>query len=193
VHDLQIHPRDRELIIATHGHGVQIADISALEDLTPAVLGSDASLLEVVPVIQWTGGDRDAMASNNFAGMSRPTSMAINYFLKADASGDVKVRIYDGSRLITEMDGTKTAGVNTVRWDMQARRDRIPGEAAAGGRGGRGGGGGAGGGRGAGPAGPGGAPAPVLTPVGPGGYRVVLNVGGKEYAQQAWIMADPRK
>jgi hypothetical protein len=44
VHDLQIHPRDRELIVGTHGHGILIADISAYEDLTPAVLGSDASL-----------------------------------------------------------------------------------------------------------------------------------------------------
>ena len=193
VHDLQIHPRERELIVGTHGHGVLIADISAYEDLTPAVLGSDASLLEIVPVIQWARGDRDAAASNNFAGMSRPATMPIHYFLKSDASGDVKVRIYDGSRMITELDGPKTAGVNTLQWDMQARRDRIPGEAAGGRGGGRGGGGGGGGGgRGAGPAG--GAPATaVQTPVGPGSYRVVLSVGGKEYAQQAWIIADPSK
>jgi hypothetical protein len=104
-------------------------------------------------------------------------------------SGDVKIRIYDGSRMIAEMDGAKTAGLNTVRWNMQARRDRIEGEAVAGGgRGGRGGG--AGGRGGAGAAGAGG---PVTTTVETGDYRVVLAVGGKEYAQVARILPDPGK
>jgi hypothetical protein len=82
------------------------------------------------------------------------------------------------------MDGPKTAGVNTVRWNQQARRDRIQGEASGGGgRGGRGGGGrGAGGGADAGP---------VTTQVNPGEYRVVLSVGGKDYTQVARILPDP--
>jgi photosystem II stability/assembly factor-like uncharacterized protein len=196
VHDLQIHPRDRELIVATHGRGVFIADISAYEDLTPAVLASDARLLDILPVIQWSGGERGAMASNNFPGMSRPADVGINYYLKSDVTGDVKIRVYDGSRMIAEMDGPKTAGVNTVRWNMQARRDTIAGEAAGGGRGGRGAGGG-GGGRGAGailggaPAGAGAAPATATSPAGPGDYRVVLSVGGREYEQKAVLLKDP--
>ena len=119
------------------------------------------------------------MASNNFPGMSRPTDMGINYYLKNDATGDVKIRVYDGSRMIAEMDGAKTAGVNTVRWNMQARRDTIPGE-AAGGRGGRGGRGGGGA-----------APAGVSTAVGPGDYRVVLTVSGRDYERKAIILKDP--
>ena len=40
VHDLRIHPRDRELIVGTHGRGIFIADISEIEEITPAVLES---------------------------------------------------------------------------------------------------------------------------------------------------------
>ena len=56
--------------------------------------------------------------------------MGISYYLKSDVTGDVKVRVYSGSRVIAEMDGAKTAGVNTVRWNLQVRRERIAGEAA---------------------------------------------------------------
>ena len=78
----------------------------------------------------------------------------------------------------------KSAGINTVRWNLEARRERVQGEPApAGGRGGRGGGGGGG----AQPA----AGAFVSTPVEPGQYRVVLSVGGRDYTQTGVVMADP--
>lgn len=34
IHDLRIHPRDRELIAGTHGRSIYIADIAALQDMT---------------------------------------------------------------------------------------------------------------------------------------------------------------
>jgi photosystem II stability/assembly factor-like uncharacterized protein len=186
VYDVKIQPRDHELVLGTHGRGIWIADISALEDLTPSVMASDAQLLSVPPVIQWSGAIRTETASSNFAGQSRPPGMAINYFLKSGASGDVKVRIYDGSRLIAEMDGTKNAGVNTVRWNLQGQREAGQAD-QGGGRGGRGGGGG--GARGGGAAGAGGGL--VNYSVAPGEYRVVLNVGGREFAEKALVLADP--
>jgi hypothetical protein len=129
VHDLKIHPRDRELVVATHGRGIFIADISEVEELTPAVLAADAHLFEIDPVIDWEAPRATVAATINFAGMSRPTDMGISYYLRSDVSGDVKVRVYDSGRMIAEMDGPKTAGINTVRWNLQARRDRIEGEA----------------------------------------------------------------
>ena len=38
VFDLQIHPRDHELIAATHGRSLWIVDIAALEQMTPKVV-----------------------------------------------------------------------------------------------------------------------------------------------------------
>jgi len=174
------------LIAATHGRGIWIADISEIEEMTPAVLASDAHLFEIDPVIQWaprTGG----AAASNFAGVSRPTDMGISYFLKNEPAGDVKVRVYVGSRVVAEMDGTKTPGLNTVRWNLQARRERITGEAApVAGGGGRAGGGGAAPAAGAGQF-------ANLGPVGPGTYRVVLVVGSREYTQLAQVVPDPNK
>jgi hypothetical protein len=188
---MKIHPRDRELIVGTHGRGIWIADISEIEELTPAVRAEEAHLFEIDPVIDWEGGPRGQPAAINFAGVSRPTDMGIGYYLKSDVTGDVKVRVYAGSRVIAEIDGAKTAGMNTVRWNLQGRRERIAGEAAPAGAGGGRGGGGRGGGGGAAPAG--GAPGFATFEATPGTYRVVLSVGGREYTQLAQIVPDPGK
>ena len=48
--DIQIHPRDRDLIVGTHGRSIYILDdILALEQLTPAVRDSAAWLFSVRP------------------------------------------------------------------------------------------------------------------------------------------------
>jgi photosystem II stability/assembly factor-like uncharacterized protein len=190
VHDVKIHPRDRDLIVGTHGRGMFIADISEIEEMTPEVLAAEAHLFEIDPVIDWVVGQRTVTATSNFAGMSEPTDMGIGYYLRSAVPGDVKVRVYDGSRMIAEFDGPKLAGVNTVRWNLQARRERIEGEPEPAGRGGRGGrgGGGRGGGRGAAAQGGG---AVVSSTVTPGTYRVVLAVGGREYSQPAVVLRDP--
>ena len=181
VYDLKIHPRDHEIVLGTHGRGIWIADISALEELTPAVTAADATLLSVQPVIQWRGVRNTETASSNFAGQSRPNGVAINYVLKS-ASPGAKIRIYDGSRVIAEMDGPASPGINTVRWNLTGTREAGAGE-AAGGRGGRGGRGGAA------PAGGG----QTAYTVDSGEYRVVLSVGGREYTQKVFVLEDPGK
>jgi hypothetical protein len=194
VYDLKIHPRENELIVATHGRGIFIADITSLQGLTADALGSEAALLDVQPVVRWVRGQTNATAALNFSGRSRPAGVTIHYYLRS-AGNTATVRVYDGTRVIAELAAPSAAGVNTVRWNMQAGRQRIPGEPT--GRGGRGGFGGRGrGGRGG---GAGGAPVPVfpvaapdqvLAPAGPGTYRVVLSVGGRDYEKAAVILED---
>jgi len=53
VHDLKIHPRDRELIAATHGRSIWIVDIAPLEELTDQVMAEDVHLFEPTPALQF--------------------------------------------------------------------------------------------------------------------------------------------
>ncbi|MGQ0646314.1 MAG: WD40/YVTN/BNR-like repeat-containing protein, partial [Gemmatimonadaceae bacterium] len=55
VHDLAIHPRDNELIAATHGRSFWIVDIAPLQQLTAAVASSEAHLF--APTKAWIYGD----------------------------------------------------------------------------------------------------------------------------------------
>jgi hypothetical protein len=44
VHDLKIHPRERELIAATHGRSIWIADVLPLQQLADSIMGKPAHL-----------------------------------------------------------------------------------------------------------------------------------------------------
>jgi hypothetical protein len=56
VHDLQIHPRDCELIAGTHGRSIWIVDIAALEQMNDQILAADAYLFEPKTAYQYGTG-----------------------------------------------------------------------------------------------------------------------------------------
>jgi photosystem II stability/assembly factor-like uncharacterized protein len=192
IYDLKIHPRENELIVATHGRGIWIADITPFQHLTAPVQAQPAALVPIQPAVQWNTGLTPFRANDNFRGESRAPGVHISYYLQRDVTGDVTIQVFDGARVIADVQGPKTAGVHKVLWTMQGRREAGPGEAA--GRGGRGGFGGGRGGRGGGAPAvtsfPTAAPGSVLSTVSPGTYRVVLTVNGQSYEQTATILAD---
>ena len=50
VNDLLVHPRDNDLVLATHGRGIWILDnLASLQGLNPTVLASDAHLFPIEP------------------------------------------------------------------------------------------------------------------------------------------------
>jgi len=132
VHDLKIHPRENDLIVATHGRGIFIADISSLQELTTEVLAKEAHLFSIEPKFKWNEINRKESSSLNFNGRSEPAAIAINYYLKAKPGGEVKIAIYKGHMLINEVKGTANPGLNSVMWDMWQRREKTAGEKKAG-------------------------------------------------------------
>ena len=191
VHDLKIHPREHDLIVATHGRGIFVTDISALEEISDKTLAQDFYLFEVESKVKWIVRRGNVSATTNFNGESEPNGVMINYYQKAPAPGDVVVKIIQGSRVLAETKGPNAAGLNQVLWNMRATPVSVPGVAAApaGGRGAGGGGFGGGGGRGAGapPAYPslgGTVPAEV------GEYSVVITAGGKSFSKKFNLLED---
>ena len=146
--DILVHPRDNDLIVATHGRSVWIADdITPLQQLTQAVRDADATLFDIRPAVAWLNDqqhNQQVGGQKNFIGENAPRGAAINYYLKSAAGGDVKISIADvNGRVIRTLDGPKTAGINRVMWNLAPAP---PAGQAAGGFGGGGGGGRGGGG-----------------------------------------------
>jgi hypothetical protein len=175
VDDILIHPRDNDLIVATHARSLWIADdISPLQQM--ASIGSqDAVLFDIRPAIaylpdrqrgQQTGGQKA------FVGENPARGTMISYYLKSPASGDVKITIADATgRTIRTLDGTKNQGINRINWNLTPQPPT--------GRGGGGAGfGGFGGGRGG------------LPPVDPGTYIVTLSVNGKTLTKPVTVLQD---
>jgi photosystem II stability/assembly factor-like uncharacterized protein len=167
--DILIHPRDGDLIIASHGRSIWIADdITPLQQLTQDVLSQDAALFDIRPAIAYlndqTHGEQVG-GQKVFIGENAPRGAMINYYLKNASSGDVKISIADATgKVIRNIDGTKLAGVNRVLWNLAAN-----GPAAGGGFGGRGGG---------------------AAAVEPGTYLVTVSVNGKTLSKPVSVLQD---
>lgn len=187
VHDMKIQERDDDLVVATHGRGIYIADIAPLAGLTPAVLAQDAHLFTPEPEIRWIANDMVNYASSNFDGESEEPGASLYFYLRR--AGDVTLTLYQGQLAITEIEHEGTAGINVVQWDLMKRIERSEAEqerlrAQGNGRGGGGGFGGRGG------------PSPAermryaISDAPPGTYRVVLTANGRSYESVIEVLKD---
>jgi photosystem II stability/assembly factor-like uncharacterized protein len=172
VDDILVHPRENDLIVATHGRSVWIADdITPLQQLTPAAAQQDAVLFDIRPAVAWINDQQSGQyfgGQRQFVGENAPRGTAISYYLKSAPASDVKITIADSAgRAVRTLDGTKNPGINRVQWNLAPTPQ--PQDQGGGGRGGRGGGGG---------------------PVAPGTYVVTLDVGGRKLTRSVWVLED---
>src|SRR6266581_2189395 len=135
VRDLAIHPRDHDLVIATHGRGIWIVDdISPLRALTPEALASNVAFLPARSTVQrvsasggWANGDAA------FVGPNPPGDAVITYYQKKrHIFGDLKIEVFDqGGRLMGTVPSSKRRGLNRVMWSMRLKAPKVPTAASA--------------------------------------------------------------
>jgi len=135
VRDIAIHPRDSDVILATHGRGIWIIDdITPLRSLTPEVLATDAAFLPARKAVQsiegsdaWFSGDSD------FVGRGRPDMAFITYYQKKrHIFGDLKFEIFDPKgNLVTTVPGNKRRGLSRIQWSMRMKAPKVPPAASA--------------------------------------------------------------
>jgi photosystem II stability/assembly factor-like uncharacterized protein len=135
VRDLAIHPRDKDLVIATHGRGIWIVDdITPLRALTPETLTKEAAFIEARPTVQrlganggWVNGDAVFVGDN-------PTGEAVitYYQQKRHIFGNLRIEILDPSgKFVTTVPSSKRRGLNRATWDMRLKAPRVPTAASA--------------------------------------------------------------
>ncbi|HXA19748.1 MAG TPA: hypothetical protein VN380_22385 [Thermoanaerobaculia bacterium] len=197
VDDIAIHPRENDLVLATHGRSIWILDdLGPIEQMTDAVPSEDLHLFDTRTATEWRVANRSGFTGHKaFFGPNPPNGALITYYLKSkqgDKDKDkVKITVTDkDGKVIRDIDGTGDAGVNRVTWDLRVRsvneapRDAEGGPAEpAGEQGGEGGGGGGGGGFG----GFQGSPR-----VEPGEYMVKVVAGKNEKTTKVVVDEDPR-
>jgi photosystem II stability/assembly factor-like uncharacterized protein len=177
VHDILVQPRENDLILATHGRGIWILDdATPVQQLTPAVLASNAQLFPVRAGLRFTTRfTRYGIGEKLFTGPNPPYGALITYFLKTkpDDKTTFKVQILDeAGKLVQELEKPdKEKGLNRVSWNLryggaEVRNPPTEEEAAFGGS----------------PRGP-----QVL----PGKYTVRLVLGDKTLEQPVEVRLDP--
>lgn len=127
VDDIVIHPRDRDLVIGTHGRSIYVLDdIGALEQATREVLSKEGpTLFAPRPALQFhflsyggVWGHRIFKAANPAFGAT------LHYFLPEHTTETVTVTIADaGGRVVRTLTGTRDPGFNRVTWDLQREEE----------------------------------------------------------------------
>jgi photosystem II stability/assembly factor-like uncharacterized protein len=141
VFDIQIHPRDHDLILATHGRGIWIMDnIHALEEMTSQTLTSDLKLFETRPAIEWKMADyRGFIGSALFYMPNAPNGVLLDFFSKTAGPVQVTVKDQSGKQVRRFNAKAEDNAITRVAWDL--RYDAVVPREPGGGRGGGGRGG----------------------------------------------------
>ena len=163
VNDLVIHPRDNDLVLATHGRGLFILDqVNALQEMTPAIAASAAHFFSVEPAEQIRYRGEKAHTGNMiFEGDNPPAGAIFDFW--AGAPGRAEFTLLDASgTTVAMMDAEAERGMNRAIWDL--RHTRVDGEN--------------GGGRG-----------PLVLP---GRYTARMTLAGQTRDQAVVVREDPR-
>jgi hypothetical protein len=141
VDDILIHPRDRDLIIATHGRSLWIADdITPLEQLASAP-GTSVKLFDPRPAVEWKS-DLEAtrrVTARQFRGENPQGGTAFSFWAQSDM-GDAKFEVLNAQgQVVSTATLTAKTGMNRVQWNMSQGTFGLNAPPAGGG--GRGGGG----------------------------------------------------
>jgi photosystem II stability/assembly factor-like uncharacterized protein len=193
--DLAVHRDD--LIVGTHGRGFWTIDnITPLRQISDDVAKANAYLFEPADAYLLTPGNDNGtpMPRDEPIAENPPFGAVIDYYLKANASGPLKIEIVDPAgdviREYSSEDKPLPVNLETLnipaywvrtpeslstaagmhRWIWDLRPTPAPRPAGGGGFGARGG-------------------APFVLP---GSYTIRLTAGGKSYSQRLLVRADPR-
>ncbi len=130
VREIQIHPREGDLILATHGRGIWIVDdLAPLRALTPEVLQKQTVFLPSRPVQQrlagrggWSEGDAV------FIGENPPEGVVISYYLRTrHIYGSIRLEVFDSAgKLVDTLSPTKRRGINRIEWSARIPPPRVP-------------------------------------------------------------------
>ncbi len=135
IRDMVIHPREHDLVLATHGRGIFIVDdITPLRMITEELLQQDVAFLESQPFVikpiqigQAFSGD-DEFNGNNPPDIALPASASITYYLKKrHVFGDMYLEVYDSEGvLLSTIPAGKRKGINRVPWSVMKKPPKVP-------------------------------------------------------------------
>ncbi|HSC30023.1 MAG TPA: hypothetical protein VLD67_22270 [Vicinamibacterales bacterium] len=199
--DVKVHPRDNDLVMATHARGFYILDdATPLQEIArsaqrtdssaapgPAVAGaveSDFSptapaLFRPMPAVRYIpASDTSVLGNRVWVARNQPYGVILNYYLPEVVSGGVELSVTDDAgRIVSTFRGPGAVGVNRAVWNLSEVSScgpAPPGQAGQRGRAGRGGGGG------------------TWVRAIPGEYTVRLTVAGRTLERTATVRMDPR-
>ena len=126
VDDLLIHPRERDLIAATHGRSLMILDdIGALEQATATTFAEPYHLFQPRPAREFYDLPYGGIWGDGFFTAENPPFGAlIHYWVKTYSPEQVSFEITDAEgHTVRKLKGPAAPGFNDVVWNLQPERE----------------------------------------------------------------------
>jgi hypothetical protein len=127
VDDVAVHPRDRDLVIATHGRSLYIVDdIRPLEELTPAVQAKATHFFPVRPAtgVEPLEGWVDSAGAAVFRGANPPAGVLLTVWVKEFTGDSVSVTVADANgRQMAKLSAPSTPGLARLSWNLKPAAD----------------------------------------------------------------------
>ncbi len=122
VDDLVIHPRERDLVVATHGRSLYVLDdVSGLEQWTPACLEQPVSFFAPRPATAYHLGVLSGIwGQRAYAGKNPAFGAYFNYYVKEFSGEGVSIAVRDSAgATVRRLSGPASPGFQRVVWDLQ--------------------------------------------------------------------------
>ena len=120
VHDLVVHPRERELVAGTHGRSIWIVDVLPVQDLVEA--GSDTALkVFYVDEVSASRNWRSERSRWYFDPEEAPTS-TVKYWSSTGGAVNIEI-VDDNDAVVRRLDAEAVAGMNSFDWDLHVDQE----------------------------------------------------------------------
>lgn len=116
VHDLVIHPRERELVVGTHGRSIWILDVLPIQDLAEAGDNVDLKLFYVDDVKasrRWR-----SQRSRWFYDPEYAPGSAIKFWSAKAAAVSIEI-MDENASVVRRLEHEATGGMNAFEWDLR--------------------------------------------------------------------------
>ena len=131
IRDMVIHPRESDLVMATHGRGVIILDdLEALRQLGPGMMDEPIAFLRQDTFFfseRRGAGGNEYSGNGHFTGPNPDADLRILYFArKRHTFGKMFVNVYRDGTLLRTLQAGKGAGINLVSLPTRLPKPKAP-------------------------------------------------------------------
>ena len=127
VDDIAVHPRDRDLVIATHGRSLYVLDdLRPIEELDATVRAVAAHLFPIRPA---TGrhplpGFSDWSGASEYRGANPPDGAMLSFWIKDGSYEPAKIEIKNAQgQTVANLTAPALPGIGRVTWDLKPTKD----------------------------------------------------------------------
>jgi len=124
VHDLKIHPRDRELIAATHGRSIWIVDVAPLEEMNTGVMARTVNFFTPKTAYEYSIGNvQNFPGQKNFVAPNPAYGAELAYRVTSGSPRDSARIVITNIRgdTVRTLNGPGGPGLHHAYWDLRGK------------------------------------------------------------------------